>query len=765
MSRDCSQQKFTEIRREEESVSVDIELYLQRETLFRAMIEKSSDGIVLINREGTVLYHSPAVERILGWTPEERQGKQIMDLLHPDDQKSAFGHFSQIVQQPGSAATSEVRMRHKNGTWRWVEGLITNLLEEPSVGAIVGNYRDVTARKETEEYTQKITAAIEQADDLIFITDVDGTIRYVNAAFERVTGYRREEVIGNNPRFLKSGKHPQSFYESVWQTLLSGRPFRARFLNRKKTGEIYADDRTIAPVRNASGHIVAFVSTGRDVTEQLALREKLEQRSKILRSFFEFSVSPMVLLDRQFNYIDVNEAYARACGREREDFRGQNHFDLYASDAKADFERVVETKQPARFSRRPFVFPDHPEWGVTYWDWTLTPVLDNNGNVEILIFSLVDVTQQVQVEQKLREREEYLGELMDAVGVGIFGVSMPDRIISYVNRGAAECFGYSAEEIIGKTTRMFYPEDSLYEEFGRRLRQALEHGSPYVRAELRLLRKNGEQFWADVHTTFLSTGDALRQVISVVRNIDTQKQIDHDLRRSREQLRSLYRNLQRRREEERARIAREIHDSIGQSLTVLKLDIALLTDDLNTVLDSRRFDAFVKKLESMNALIDSASGILRDISAELRPPILDSLGLSEAIEWHLSDFGKKSGIQFDYKKPTESIPLDREQATALFRILQECLVNVVRHAHAHRVFVSLRCDRDHVILEVTDDGIGIRESDPLGAHSLGILGMKERAAAFGGVVEISGKPENGTCVRARLPITNSQQSSDHSPES
>ncbi|MBI4418020.1 MAG: PAS domain S-box protein, partial [Ignavibacteriales bacterium] len=516
------------------------------DALFRAMIEKSSDGFTLISREGTVLYHSRAIQRILGWTPEERMGKQMMDLIHPDDRESVAAQLSGLFQKPGSAVSGEVRMRHKDGSWRWIEGLTTNLLEDPAVDAIVVNYRDITGRKEAEAYLQKITAAIEQADDLIFITDAGGAIQYVNAAFERVTGYRRVEVIGKNPRILKSGKHSQSFYKSLWQTLLSGNTFRASFLNRKKTGEIYFDDRTIAPVKNASGDIVAFVSTGRDVTEQLALREKLEQRSKILRSFFEFSVSPMVLLDRQFNLIDVNEAYAKVCGKERKDFRGRNHFDLYPSDAKADFERVVETKQPVRFIRRPFVFPDRPEWGVTYWDWTLTPVLDNGENVNFLVFSLNDVTQQVQAEEKLREQEEYLRKLTDAVGDAIFSVSMPDRTITYVNSGASECFGYTAEEMIGQKTRMLYPDDSAYEAYGMKLRQALKRGDSNVHAELRLLRKNGHHFWADVHTTFLSTGGEPQHVISVLRDISEQKRIGDELQRSRRQLRLLYAGLQRR---------------------------------------------------------------------------------------------------------------------------------------------------------------------------------------------------------------------------
>ncbi|GJQ20296.1 MAG: hypothetical protein HBSIN02_06510 [Bacteroidia bacterium] len=390
--------------------------------------------------------------------------------------------------------------------------------------------------------------------------------------------------------------------------------------------------------------------------------------------------------------------------------------------------------------------------GVTYWDWTLTPVLDDNKNVDVLVFSLNDVTQQVQVEQKLRDREEYLRKLTDAIGIAIFSVSFPGRTISFVNHGAEECFGYSAVDMIGRTTRMLYPDDSQYEEYGRKVQSALEGGREDVHAELRLVRKNGELFWADVRTTFLSAGDGHQHLISVVQDISVRKKMNGELHRSREQLRLLYANLQRRREEERARIAREIHDSIGQALTVLKMDVALLADDLHDAKDDRQFGFLMKRIESINEVLDSASKVVREISSELRPVILDSLGLSAAIEWQLSEFGTKFGIPYDFGQPQHPIRLDRDRSTALFRILQECLVNVARHARANRVLVRLGLEGEHVVLDVFDDGIGVRESDPLTNRSLGILGMKERAAAFGGVVEIQRGQDKGTHVRAMIPF-------------
>jgi PAS domain S-box-containing protein len=140
--------------------------------------------------------------------------------------------------------------------------------------------------------------------------------------------------------------------------------------------------------------------------------QSLQKQSRYIEAFFQHSLTPLVILDREFNFIRVNEAYAKAGQREVDDFPGHNHFEFYPSDAKAIFEEVVRTKQPFQISARPFVYSDHPEWGVTYWDWTLTPLLDDEGEVEVLVFALEDVTKQKRVEIELKKHREHLEELV-----------------------------------------------------------------------------------------------------------------------------------------------------------------------------------------------------------------------------------------------------------------------------------------------------------------------------------------------------------------
>ncbi len=178
--------------------------------------------------------------------------------------------------------------------------------------------------------------------------------------------------------------------------------------------------------------------------------------SKILEIFFKHTVSCLALLDKSYDFIRVNEVYAKACNRDVSEFPGKNHFEMYPSDAKAIFDRVVETKVPFQTFSRPFVFPDHPEWGVTYWDWTLVPVLDGRGEVEMLVFSLNDVTERHKAEQKVRQQAQIIDQIHDSV----VSTDLDGHITSW-NKGAERIFGYAAEEILGKHISLLYPEDQL----------------------------------------------------------------------------------------------------------------------------------------------------------------------------------------------------------------------------------------------------------------------------------------------------------------
>jgi signal transduction histidine kinase len=269
--------------------------------------------------------------------------------------------------------------------------------------------------------------------------------------------------------------------------------------------------------------------------------------------------------------------------------------------------------------------------------------------------------------------------------------------------------------------------------------------------DLTALRSDGREFPIEASISQAEIAGAKLFTV-ILRDITERKKAEEALSRSEGQLRALAARLQRAREEEAIRIARELHDQLGRCLTAIKMDITFLEQMASGQPTAETFRSISEKTQLMLEAIDETVRVVRKISTELRPGILDDFGLAAAIEWQAKDFQKRSGVACVIGVPEEDLKLSREQATALFRIFQEIITNVARHSKAGKVWVHLEVQDGMVALEVEDNGVGI-SPDALGRpEALGLLGMRERAAVFGGYVEIAGIPGKGTTVVVRMPI-------------
>jgi signal transduction histidine kinase len=220
-----------------------------------------------------------------------------------------------------------------------------------------------------------------------------------------------------------------------------------------------------------------------------------------------------------------------------------------------------------------------------------------------------------------------------------------------------------------------------------------------------------------------------------------------ELKDSYERLSALAANLESVREEERMQIARELHDQLGQALTAMKFDLAWMTDHL-----VNKDAMLAQKAKTITAQMDTMIKTVRRIATELRPGMLDDLGLIASIEWQARDFEKRTGIVCAISVASEDLPLSPDLSVALYRIFQEALTNIVRHANAQHVEVKLTAEFDEVKLQVQDDGRGIQAHEISGLHSLGLLGMQERTKRLGGTFDIQGLPGEGTIVTVSFPV-------------
>jgi two-component system, NarL family, sensor histidine kinase NreB len=293
-------------RREQALVRRHDELAVDDRRL-RAVIETAVGRVVIFDVDGTILYASPSSVRMAGYHVDAIVGRRRFDLVHTDDRDTLRARFDEIVRTPGGAFTATFRFRTQNA-WRWIECEISNMLLEPRVRAMVGKFRDVTEMREAEDERRRMQAelelhvrertaalssanqalhrlsrAIEQTADSVFVTNRDGVIEYVNPAFEEMTGYTSDEVLGHTPRMLSSGVHDQKYYTHLWETIMSGKVFRAVVTNKRKDGRLFNEDQSITPVRDTDGVITHFVSTGRDITE----RKRIEAAVRRLNAALE----------------------------------------------------------------------------------------------------------------------------------------------------------------------------------------------------------------------------------------------------------------------------------------------------------------------------------------------------------------------------------------------------------------------------------------------------------------------------------------------
>lgn len=240
--------------------------------------------------------------------------------------------------------------------------------------------------------------------------------------------------------------------------------------------------------------------------------------------------------------------------------------------------------------------------------------------------------------------------------------------------------------------------------------------------------------------------DLFQKNAALVAEIKERKAAESDLKASEENLRALAAHLQSVREEEWTRIAREFHDQLGQELTALKMDANWIASRL-----PRHSQALRERAQAMSDQIDATVASVRQIVSRLRADVLDQLGLAAALEWQADEFQRRSGIRCNVTLPVETVELDPARSTALFRICQELLTNVARHANATRVEVAVRPEGGRVVLAVEDNGRGIDGEAAVSPKSLGLLGVRERVLPFGGRVDVDGTQGRGTLVRVTLP--------------
>jgi PAS domain S-box-containing protein len=355
----------------------------------------------------------------------------------------------------------------------------------------------------------------------------------------------------------------------------------------------------------------------------------------------------------------------------------------------------------------------------------------------------------------LEESEARLASIVDSAMDAIITIDESQTILLW-NRAAEQVFHCPRERAIGTALEQFIPQRfrpghrAHVEEFGRTGVTSRRMGDVTT---LWGLRADGEEF--PIEASISQSGEpGLRFYTVILRDITLRKQYEDALKRQQQELRELSARVLEAREEEKTRIARELHDELGQLLTAMKMDLGWLREHL-----PKEDAELMTKAEQMGAVLDQTVTSARRISADLRPLMLDDLGLADAAGWLVDDFSRRADIHCELKMEGDAglEGIERGVATAVYRALQESLTNIARHSGARNAWIMLGVEDGNVHFEVEDDGRGISSEDMAKVRSLGLRGMRERVTYLGGSLEIVRAPRGGTRVRVRVPARGNEQ--------
>lgn len=716
----------------------------ESETTFRRIAETTTDAIYQLDLNGMLIYCSPAVEKILGFKPEEFVGTHFRSHFRPEDFPAAQDAFIRSFAGE-EIRNAELRIIGKGGRLVDIEVNATPMRKDGKIIGSQGIARDVTERKKADEQLRtseaRLRTVIESIPFDLFLIGRDGRYEMQNPTSRKRWG----EVIGLRPEDVATDAASLALWLDNNRRAFSGEILQGEVSYKHKGKELHLQN-IIAPVYD-SGEVRGILIVNIDITERKLIEQTLKESEEKYRLLVENAGAVVNVFDEKGKMLFTNQIGARYLARSPEELVGRLLHELFPKEIADEYverhKRVIRTGSPEQHEDRV-----ETSKGVHWFRSILDPVRDKDGRAIAVQVVSHDVTELAQAERALRDRDVRLRLMIAQIPAVLWTVDRDLRFTSSMGAGLG-ALGLSPGQVVGK---------DLYEYFGTD-----DPNFPPIAMHRRSLEGDATTYEAhwdhsvwETHTEPLrdENGDIIG-CLAIALDVTERTLAAAELKESGEKLRALAVKLQKVREEQSTVIAREIHDEIGQPLVGLKYDLSFLQRRLDRADDPAERVELENKIQDMFGQIDAAIGIVRSLSTQLRPKMLDDLGLVGAIETFSQDFGRRAGFQCDvnqYGPPDFGSDFGPERSTAVFRIFQEILVNIRRHAGATRVWIELRDEDDCFILEVRDNGKGIPRDQLKSLEGLGILGMRERALVFGGTVSIDSEPGKGTRVEVKIPL-------------
>ena len=664
-----------------------------------------------------------------------------------------------------------------------------------------------------------LLGVVEQA---VIATDTAGRITFWNQFAETLYGWKADHVLGRNIVDVTPSTMSQSQAADLMSRLQKGESWSGEFFLRRKDGSEFWGEVTDTPILDAQGQMTGIIGVSHDASERRQFEAAIRTSEEFNRSVLESSADSIKVLALNGALISMNSAAMAHMEIERAaEYVGRYWPDMWPNEGFQAAQNALAEARAGRTSRFT-AFRQTAKGTPKWWDVIVSPVRDAEGEVVRLMSIARDITEYKRANDRLAHLQQATAALSQRIEPDQIIQLIVAEGMGMLNAHAGSLYLFADDYTsIHQQASNNYPADvnADYQSFpvSRALSsvEVAERGKPlrFEKSEAlaqryALLNNLMERLHSlstviaplivedrvmgmlvlhfdTVHHISESDEDFLMalasqcsQALERAKVVAAEKRARLDLEQlnaeleqrvaqrtaqfksSRDQLRALAARLQDAREEERKRISREVHDVIGQYMTALKMSVSMLGRRLE-----KEQSPTVSRIADINALLDDAIKSVRKVATELRPAILDDIGLVPALEWYLNDFSTRTNIVCEFKCAASHIPMDADRATALYRLVQEALTNVARHAQATRVQVELYEEEGILHTTIKDDGRGITVDELGGKKSLGLVGMLERVQVFDGELQITGAPGQGTLVSVTVPLNTPSPAHDTSSPS
>jgi PAS domain S-box-containing protein len=741
---------------------------LESEARFASAFHNAATGMALVSPEGRLEKVNVALCAILGYSENELLGKTIQDLSHPADLAMDRSLASQMLAGEFGAGQLEKRYLHKSGRIVWAQLNRSLIRASDGQPLFITQILDITLRRRAEEERRRSDERYRKLVEhfpLGIVNTYDRNLRMTFAG-----GADARKLLGAAPESLVGKQLREIAAKETWEVsephMLAA--FEGNIANFETSFNNLIFRVTAAPLVEADGTIDEILLVAQNVTEQrqmemALLRGEHEQREIARQLELERTrlveaqeVAGVGSWECDLTNLDLSwsDQTYRMFETDRASYqpRYSTFLDWVHPDDRA---RVDSTFRGTFHSNKPGMV-DHrivmPDGRVKFVEERWQAFQDAKGQPVRAIGTCLDITGRVLAEDEIHSARQRLDYHVDNSPLAAIEFDSMARVQRW-SRQAEEVFGWRHEDVVGKSPSewpFIYPDDLASV---NKVMDSLVNGREMRNFSTnRNFTKDGRVVYCEWYNSAMFGRDGrVISVLSLGHDVTDRILAERELFDSQEKLRAVSGHLETLREAERTRMSREIHDELGQMLTAIKMDIRWLEDHLDVFGDDRRVNPLVDKLVETASLTDETIKTVQRIAADLRPGILDKLGLTTALHFEAGRFEERTGIHCRFLETGDILPIRGEVSTVFFRIFQESLTNVFRHAHANNVEVELRQEGDGYSLDIRDDGKGISVSDLSNTTSLGLLGMQERARLVGGAVSIAQRTSGGTIVKVHIP--------------